>query len=243
MGLRILAVLSVAAVLCGAATAASPVTALHVSPVRTPAVPLARTVTRGTYLQVTGRSPEARAANAALRAAVIADQRQFVMRVRSDRQTLPRRDVAIYTTVLVNRYLSASSVVVSALLPATRETFAGQHGGDGWLGITVRMPSGDRVTLSDLFRDPNAGVHALASAWKVRIRASRDGAQCLHLYPDYAPTLGNYREFALTPRGITVGINEDEACYRLVATVPYTAIASQLSPLGQTLSAGVRSPR
>jgi hypothetical protein len=244
VALRLVGALFVAVVLTGVAEAAPPIVPLHISPVGIPVVRLPRTTTRGTYPQVTGRSPDVRSVNAALRAAVIADQRRFVARLRKDRQGLPRRDVAIYETGVAARYLSASSAVVSALLPATREAFAGQHGGDGWFGVTVRVPSGDPVGLADLFHDPEAGVRALASAWKARIRAtSRGGAACLRLYSDYAPTLDNYREFALTPRGIAVGINEDEACYRLVATVPYTALAAHLSPLGQTLVTGVRAPR
>jgi hypothetical protein len=244
VGIRLVGALFVAAAISGVAAAAPPVTPLHVSSARTPAVPLSRTITRGAYPQVTGPGPDVTSANAALRAAVIADQRQFVKRLKNERHGLPRRDIAIYETRVADRYLSASSVVVSALLPVTREAFAGQHGGDGWLGITVRVASGTRVELSDLFVEPSAGVHALASAWKARIRAtSRDGATCLRLYPDSQPTLDNYREFALTPRGIAVGINEDEACYRLVATVPYAAIASHLSPLGRTLVVGVRAPR
>jgi hypothetical protein len=245
VGIRLVGALLVSAAITDVAAAAAPVTPLHALSARTPAVPLARTITRGAYPQVTGRpGPDVTSANAALRAAVIADQRQFVKRLKNERHGLPRRDIAIYETRVADRYLSASSVVVSTLLPVTREAFAGQHGGDGWLGITVRVASGTRVELSDLFLEPSAGVHALASAWKARIRAtSRDGAACLRLYPDYQPTLDNYREFALTPSGIAVGINEDEACYRLVATVPYAAIALHLSPLGRTLVVGVRAPR
>lgn len=109
MGLRLVAAFCVAAAITDIAVAASRATPLHVSPVRTPAIPLDRTTTRGTYPQVTGRGTGVRSANAALRAAVIADQRQFVSRLRKERQSLPRRDVAIYKTGVAARYLSARS--------------------------------------------------------------------------------------------------------------------------------------
>src|SRR5437764_1335528 len=69
------------------------------------------------------------------------------------------------------------------------------------------------------------------------------GGPCLRIYPDaYETTAENYRTFALTPRGLAVGAPEVEACYRLVATVPYAVVRPYLSDLGMSLVDGVRSP-
>lgn len=249
MRLRLFTVSFLAALSAGVAVAApsvsSPVVPLRVSSVPTPAVTLNRTDARGSYPHVMRPQLDLLPANRGLRAAVVADQERFVARATRQRQGLPRHDRALYRTHLDRRYLSASSVVVSALMPATEEVFSGQHGGDQWLGITVRVPTGRPVSLRDLFRVPSVAVRALASAWKARLRATEPVASpCLRIYASvYAPTLANYRAFALTPRGLAVGMPEVEACYRLVAVIPYASLARYLSPLGRLLVAATRSPR
>jgi hypothetical protein len=146
----------------------------------------------------------------------------------------------VYRTAVERKYLSASTVVVSALMPLTRELFPGQHEGDGWLAITVQVSSGKRVTISDLFASPKRGLHALAAAWKAQIRRT-SGARCVGIYRDhYRPTAANYRAFALTPRGLAVGSWELAACSRLVATVRYGPLRSYLSKAGAELIEGVR---
>jgi hypothetical protein len=130
---------------------------------------------------------------------------------------------------------------VSALLPATREAFPGQPGGDGWLGLTVEVPTGRRVEISNLFGNPDRGVRALAAAWKERIRRT-EGRACLRIYAvAYTPTVAHYRNFALTPHGIAVGSTEIAACYRLVATVPYTTLRPYFSKTRQAVDRG-RAP-
>jgi hypothetical protein len=181
--------------------------------------------------------------DAALRAAVLADQRSYAPYARREKPQTTYREPGVYRTAVDRRYVSASTVVVSALMPATREVFPGQHNGDGWLAVTVRVPSGRRVTIGDLFARRDRGLRALAAAWKARIRRT-GGAPCLRAYPEaYVPTTRNYEELALTPRGIAVGSSEIEACYRLVATVPYRRLRPYLSELGTALVAGVRPPR
>jgi hypothetical protein len=181
--------------------------------------------------------------NAALRGELLSDQHEYARRARKEKVRLPFTDRGVYKTGIDGRYLSASSVVVSALLPVTRELFPGQHGGDGWLGMTVRVPSGRRVELTDLFTRPDRGIRVLAAAWKARVGRT-DARPCLRAYaPAYTATAANYRAFALLPRGIAVGAKEVEACYRLVEIVPYATLRPYLSKLGSTLIAGVRRPK
>jgi hypothetical protein len=206
----------------------------------TPPLPVRRYHTSGTYPQVRDKV-DLEAVNAALREAVLADQRAYTPYARKEKPRVVYRETGVYRTAVDRKLVSASTVVVSALMPATRELFPGQHEGDGWLAVTVRVPSGVRVTMSDLFANPDQGLRVLARAWRARIR--RTGAHpCIRIYPKtYSPTVENYRAFALTPSGLAVGSPEVAACYRLLATVPYAVLRPHLSSLGARLVDGVRA--
>ena len=222
---------------------ATTVSTLAVVEARTPRLTVPRYDTSGTYPQVRGGGLDLRAVNRALRAAVLADQRAYAAYAHKEKPRVAYRERGVYKTAVDRRYVSASTVVVSALIPLTTEVFPGQHNGDGWLGMTARVPSGKRLTITELFANPDQGIKVLATAWKARIRQS-GGGRCLRIYPEaYRPTIRNYRAFALAPRGIAVGSWEVAACYRLVATVPYRILQPYLSELGSTLVAGVRRPR
>jgi hypothetical protein len=224
-------------------TGAAAASALAVVVARTPPLRVPRYDTSGTYPQVRGGGIDLRAVNAGLREAVLADQRDYAPYARREKPRVQYPEHGRYRTVVDRRLMSASTVVVSALMPATREVFPGQSGGDGWLGMTVRVPSGARVTITDLFRSRDRGLHVLAAAWKARIPRTR-GRSCADVYLDvYTPTARNYEAFALTPTGLAVGTPEVAACYRLVATVPYRILRPYLSRLGRTLADGVRPPR
>lgn len=219
------------------------VSALAVVEIRTPTLQVPRYDTSGTYPQVTGGSLDLQSVNAALRAAVVSDQSRYARYARREKPRTAPSERGVYRTTVDRRYLSASTVVVSALLPLTRELFPGQHEGDGWLAMTVGVPSGGRVAISDLFANPGRGLRVLAEAWKAEIRHT-GGRSCLRIYPgQYRATSANYRNFALTPGGLAVGSWEIAACYRLVATVPYRLLLPYLSKLGSRLVAGVRAPR
>jgi hypothetical protein len=216
------------------------VVALRVVESRTPPLRVPRYHTRGTYMQVSGSGINLRAVNSALRAALFADQKAYAPYARREKPRTVYRAHGVYRTAVARKYLSASTAVVSALMPLTRELFPGQHEGDGWLAITVQVPSGKRVTISDLFANPKRGLHALAAAWKAQIRRT-SGAPCLRIYHDhYRPTAANYRAFALTPPGLAVGSWELAACHRLVATVRYGLLRPYLSKTGAELIKGVR---
>jgi hypothetical protein len=208
---------------------------------KTPRLRVSGYETRGTYPQVRRAGLDLRAVNAALRAAVLADERAYAPYARRQRARVPT-ERGVYRTAVDRKLVSASSVVVSALLPLTREAFPGQSGGDGWLPATVRVPSGARVTIDELFTSPGQGLRALAIAWKAAVRKTA-AAPCLRIYPEaYTATVGHYSAFALTPRGLAVGSWEIAACYRLLATVPYSVLRPYLSRLGLVLVAGVRRP-
>jgi hypothetical protein len=217
------------------------VVALTVRTAPTPRLAVPRYDTSGSIPQVTAAGVDLRKVNAALREAVLRDQRAYAPRARRYVRRAGSACRGIYRLEVDRRLLSASSVVVSALLPATELYPCGSEG-KGWVSTTVRVPSGRPVTLAQLFRDPEGeGLFRLGVAW-FRAIARDWRMECVvsHL-SDYEPTLRNYRYFALTPRGLALAFWQEPACNRIEGVVPYRVLRPYLSPLGRRLVAGVRS--
>jgi hypothetical protein len=221
----------------------APVVALAVHNVATPRLPVPRYDTSGSIPQVTDEGTDLRAVNAALRGAVLRDQRAYIPSARNSAKHAGHSCRGIYNVDVDRRLVSASSVVVSALLPA-RHLYPCGNDGNGWLSITVRVPSGEPVTLARLFRDPRGeGLFQLGGAW-FRVITRDWRIQCV--IKDLAackPTLRNYQYFALTPRGLALAFWQEPACNRIEGIVPYARLRPYLSELGKQLVAGVRRPR
>jgi hypothetical protein len=215
---------------------------LRVITAPTPRFRVPRYDTSGTFVQVRDTALDLGAVNAALRQAILEDQSKYAPTARKHANEAPRRYRGVYKTSVDRRLLSASTVVVSALLPAVK-LYPGGNQGRGWVAATVRVPSGKAVTITALFAEPAKGLRVLARTWKARVRRTAM-ARCLRIVPsDYRPTARNYRHFALTTRGLAVGFWQPPACDRLVATVPYAALRPYLSALGTRLVSGVRAAR
>lgn len=224
---------------------ASAVVPFTVSRAPTPRLRVARYDTSGAIPQVSGGSTDLRRVNAALREAVLGDQRAYAPRARGYAKIAPRGCRGVYRVAVDRGLLSASGVVVSALLPAMKLYPCGNEG-QGWVSMTVRVPSGRRVTLGQLFRDAEGeGLRKLGVAWfRVVARRHRWHLECVVLHlSGYEPTLQNYRYFALTPRGLALAFWQEPACSRVEAIVPYQTLRPYLSRLGKQLIAGVRRPR
>lgn len=233
---------------------------LTVSYVVTPPLNVANYRTRGTFPQVSRAETELTKVNTAIRAAVRSAQAEYAREVRSRWRGAPELfdpsygDSGIYSTSPSVTLVSASTSVVSALIP-TRAVVAGGTGGETWLSFTVRVPSGARVLLSQVFSDPAEGLKVLAAAVRRRVlfadecvRASVDDPIGGELTArGLEATFRNYRHFALTTSGLSVGFPAGQvaasACNRIVVTVPYPIIRPHLNVLGRTLVAGVRWPR
>jgi hypothetical protein len=180
--------------------------------------------------------------NAALRRAITIDQKRYLPFAR-DAVRVKNNYRGLYEISVERPLLSASSVVVSALMPAT-ELYPGGSQGKGWLATTVLVPSGKQVNINDLFVNPARALPVLANAWKNQLRRTNaDAWECVadHL-GDYAPTASNYQYFALTQRGLAVGFWQEPACNRLRAVIPYSTLRPHLNSLGSKLVAGVRAP-
>ncbi|MDQ2910781.1 MAG: hypothetical protein M3R39_07180 [Actinomycetota bacterium] len=134
---------------------------LAIVAVPTPHFRVPRYDTKGAYPQARGRNLDLKAVNAALREAVLADQREYAPYARKNSIGTAKRYRGVYQTLVDRRMLSASTVVVSALMPVT-ELYPGGSLGKGWLSVTVRVPSGTAVSVSDLFSDRLRGLRALA---------------------------------------------------------------------------------
>jgi hypothetical protein len=190
----------------------------------TPRFPVAGFQTYGSFPQLRGRTSLARV-NAAVRKAISDDQNALVRQVRRRVARTPAR--GDYETELDRTLVSASTEVVSMLLPRTRELLPLRGLTDGWLAITVRVPSGRPVAAADLFDHPAAAVRFL----RARTRDKRSGCK-----------FGATPELALLPNGLAVGVPSRGSCYRFDVVVPYREARRYLSPLGRELAEDARWP-
>lgn len=233
---------------------------LTVSYEATPPLKVANFRTQGTFPRVSSAKTELTNVNTAIRAAVRSAQDEYAREVRSRWRGAPELfdpsygASGIYSTSPSVGLVSASTSVVSALIP-TRAVVAGGTGGETWLSFTVRVPSGARVQLSQVFSDSDEGLKVLAAAVRRRVlfadecaRASVDDPIGGELTArGLEATFRNYRHFALTANGLAIGFPAGQvaasACNRILVTVPYPIIRPHLNVLGRTLVSGVRRPR
>jgi hypothetical protein len=233
---------------------------LVVHQARTPRFQVRHYITQGTYPRVAGGGGlDLRAVNAALRDAVVSDQRAYAVLARGAVRGIPQHQNGpdgLYQTGVGHWFISASSVVVSGLLPDL-ELFPGGNDGSGWIPFTVLVPSGKRVTQLQLIAHGRHGVRAFTSAVLrygklhgerhtcsgvgYRLAAREDG-EFLALFA--RDRLGQ-SVIALVPGGVIVGTPNyviPPACGRIELTVPYRVMWPYLSSLARKLIAGVRAP-
>ena len=205
--------------------------------------------------QVSGADVPLDAVNAGLRQAILDDQMRYspsAQQAVADNRAEGSSGVGIYETAPNRRFLSASTVVVSALIP-DEELYPYGNDGEGWISTTLTVPTGTAVSLLSLFTDGSRGLRALAradaaQAWKTN--------PCIHTpgFHNFVtarmwthPTAGTFETFVLSPSGLTVGFPNGllgpEDCGRIAVTVPYVTVRPYLSKEGKTLVAGVRAPR
>lgn len=205
----------------------------------TPCFPVQGYVTSGAYPNVRGSSLRVARTNVALRQAVVADQVGYAPA--ASRHAAPNGP-GIYQTAIDQRLISASSVVVSALIPAL-EVYPGGDGGQTWISATIEMRTGKSVSLRELLANPRLALPLLVKDWKTRFRGSPLWPSVAANPARYTPTLAHYRHFALTPRGLAFGFRQAPAGSRFAAVIPYRLVHPYLSSLGRRLVAGVRRPR
>src|SRR5581483_10763381 len=202
--------------------------------------------TRGSYLQVRSQTIGLKTVNLALRESILNDQSAYAPFATTVRKKLEGPNGpgnltrGLYQIHVVPSLVSASTRVVSALLPRIRRAYRNEKGGEGWVSVTVRVPSGKPVTIGELFTKP-AGLRFCGARWRETLRRRR--TTCPDTYPEvYGTSTRNYRHFALAPKGLAVGVGEAGACGAWSALVPYRELRPYLSKLGQVLVSGVRQP-
>lgn len=204
-----------------------------------PCFPVPDYVTWGAYPNVRGSSARAARTNIALRRALVMDQRRYA---RSARLQSPQNGAGIYETSIDRGLTSASTVVVSALMPALK-LYPGGSDGQTWASATVDVRSGRTVSLRQLLGSPSLALRVLAREWKTRLRGTALWPYVAKNTASYTPSFEHYRHFALTPRGLAFGFRREPAGSRFAAVIPYRLVHPYLSPLGRRLVAGVRRPR
>ena len=231
---------------------------LHVSHVKIPPLPVERYRTVGAYPRIGGDGRLLTRVNAALKRAVRRYETLYARAARIEERHTHLWGFFSFNSAL--EQVSASSIVVSALIP-TNKVFPGGTGGAAWFSVTVVVPTGRQIKLLNLFARHRRGLAALADSVKRRILtlrgqtpSQRQQYQCVrrsfHFSPlglkPLAPKSRNYRFFALTPKGLTVGFTQGQiaspVCGNPWIIVPYSAIRPYLSPLGSTLTNGTRYP-
>ncbi len=259
-----LALLVVGASACGGSSrhadgVRSNARALTVWEAATPRLKVRRYDTSGTYPQVRGSRVDLIAVNSALRRAVLRAQQRYAREARRELAEVPspKEYRGVYQTWPKARLMSASTVVVSALVPVL-ELYPGGDDGGTWLSVTVRVPSGAPVGLRDLFAKPSQGLSVLAKAVKKEVMSSNAcvrqsfrnalvPANRADMAYGFDPTASNYRYFALTASGLAIGFPLGQVgappCNRVETTAPYDVVRPYLSRLGEELVAGVRRPR
>ena len=233
--------LVLAATGCGShshAAGAVRASSLGVVSAATPRFPVARFLTDGSFPRVRDGKLGLGAVNLALRKAVVSDQRAFepyarryAKRVAGRR--LPSGYAGYYDTELVRPLVSASTVVVSALIPRTRAVLPLQPRAFGWLGITFRVPSGRSVALPELFAQRAKAMRLL----EAQIRTDNGLEPSVRRHPAAALARA---QFALLPSGLALGVAED--AWPVDVLVPYGVLGPYLSRLGRKLVAGTRWP-
>lgn len=233
------AALAVAATTVAAALLARPVRSLTLVGAATPCLPVQGDATSGSYPAVLGVSKGAARANIALRRAVVSDQLGLAQSVK---RHLVRRGGGIYETAIDPDLVSASTTVVSALIPALKP-YPGGAEGRTWIATTVEAQSGRTIGLAEILGHASLALSRLVRTWESRPRAVTLSARVARDPAAYTPTLGHYRLFALTPAGLAFGFPQGPDGPRFATVVPYRLVHPYLSRLGRRLVAGVRRPR
>lgn len=245
-----------------AASTSSAALPLMVRELPTPklAVPFYRTM--GSYPQVYDNTLSLAAVNATLKSAVLADQATYALDAKAEESTVPATflvaGAGTYGTFPAIQLMSASTGVVSVLIPTLKLFPGGNADGQSWIGTTVNVPAGTQVRLGQLFAS-QSGLHALAKASLNRTLATNSCVRravtasnprsegTLFANQLVADVTSNYGDFALTSRGIAIGFPVGRVAYptcgRVAVTIPYSTIRPYLSTSGRQLLKAVRAPK
>ncbi len=238
-----------------AAAEPSTVVPLTVSRSAVPGVGLSYIQTSGSLPQVSGRTGLT-GVNRVLRNLVVSDLERFRAEAVTGWAYLPpidRTNVGYYETSVNRRFVSASTSVVSVLLPVTDEFPLGITS-EFWLSRTIDVQSARWVSLGDMFTNRASGLRAVARLAERKILAPGTCARLTSaglnrpIYSSgWSPVASNYKTFALTANGITIGFDQGavaaEGCGSVEVLVPYKPVLPHMNAYGKRLVSGVRQAR
>jgi hypothetical protein len=220
---------------------------LYLSSARTPRVPLQCVHTKGRYPTFRRPSGGLHAVNTLVRRAVIADQQQWL----GARPNHHAQDGGTYSTAVDPRFISASTVVVSVLMPVLRLRCPGGNDGSTWLSATIDVRHRRAVQLGDLLTKRRQALTNLAAVLQRQLMTHN---LCVHNSVTGPGAVGNglalridaHTPFSLAPAGLVIGFGQAKIaaplCGRIVARLPYSVLRPYLNSLGRTLVNGVRKP-
>jgi hypothetical protein len=212
-----------------------------------------RASSKATFPQVAGAGLNLAAVNAALRAKFLADEATFA---HGD----PGNTCPVTSPVCKGAFyqaapdVTAASTGVISVLTSVDDFYPGAaHPYQHWIATTLQVPSGHEVGLTDLFRSPPAALLVVARAVRAKLQKSNScitqswyGVSPTAFASGINPVPANYRDFALTPVGLDVGIDQGqtaaEACGSYEVLVPWTGLRSALTSLGADLVGSAIAP-
>lgn len=231
---------------------AGQVSRLRVVDIRLPSVANAQVRTSGSFPVLASSDASSARVNATLEQAVRTDEHRFAVLVKSEKVD-PRTAPGVYRMAPTMRFISASSVVFSMLVP-TRRVVPGLNGGDSWFAITILSHNDRIINLGDLFSNTREGRELLSRVVRERLAATnrcvrnslRDPVAGHAFRHALNATVENYRDFALLSTGLAVGFAVGQvaypACGRVDVVIPYRAIAAVSSRFGRNLMESTRAP-
>jgi hypothetical protein len=239
----------------------APIRGIEVSESPLPPLGVPHYQSSGTYLRVFSSEISVRAVNEALQGSALANERVFAMSARDEERRLGKTvplEPGRYTVTPDRHLISASSVVVSALIPVLEAYPAGVPD-EVWQSQTVEVPSGRPVVnLETLFSDPQRALSVVADATYGDVVSGKSVTDlCVQQVQGhrvaggpapggFAPTAANYKYFALIATGVAIGIPQgavaSDACGRVEVTIPYSVLDGYFNSLGRLLASGSRQP-
>ena len=200
----------------------------------------------GRYPQVFHKDMPLRAVNAALRASALADERSLIAGGCPLGGANGVPGPGIYKTDPLPQLITASSVVVSALMHA-ESVPPGANFSYDWAAVTIRVATARQISIAELFEQPIRGLKQIASAARARLSARNVCVRRRANSSGFEPKISNFRYFGLTTNGLaigfTAGVVAPRICGYFLVTLPYAVVRPYLGRVGRELVAGVRAPR
>lgn len=192
---------------------------------------------KGQYPRLSGGGVSLTVVNAALRSAIVDSEQQW-----AKGYPLPCTQYCNEAHLTITPRVLAFNAHLVSVLTLFSGNYPGGVNSEWYVSTTIQVPSGHVVILDELFADRAAALAAISAATTAQlgrnscVAQSWTGVGADIWKAGVAPTADNYKNYAISPQGLTVGIQQGqaaaEACGPFTATIGWAALQSYLSPLG-----------